>query len=123
MTNNQIPVTYITGQPQRVASDDPYLFLLDQSKITLIDPLQEAKSLKTAFLNSQILPEEAYKYIGTVADDIIDLSDIYDVRLVQYRDPITKLPKYRLTLKITNSSTKPQDVKGVDVGLNYPTSA
>lgn len=56
-----------------------------------------------------------------IKPDTIDLTDIEGEPIYeQYYDPVSKLVKVKVTLKIRNSSSKKANVKGVDARIYNP---
>ena len=52
--------------------------------------------------------------------DVPELTDIENISYEQYYDPISKLAKYKATIKIRNSSKNPNSVAGVDARIYNP---
>lgn len=52
--------------------------------------------------------------------DAPDLSDIENIEYVKYFDPVSKIEKLKVIIKVRNSSKKKSDVIGVDARIYQP---
>lgn len=58
-----------------------------------------------------------------IKKDIPNISDIELKTMEQYYDPVSKLAKYKIILKVRNSSTNPTNVIAVDARIKDPNGA
>lgn len=133
ITSKRIPDTSIVGAgPTVIYDDDPDLFLYDLSKI-IVKKRNVSSALnyiaQPPIINSGILGSTSQASIMGIQNtlqnlveqlDIVDLTDIENISYEQYYDQVSKLVKYKVTLKIRNSSTKKNNVSGVDARVYNP---
>lgn len=55
--------------------------------------------------------------------DTPDLSDIENIEYIKYFDPVSKIEKLKVIIKIRNSSKRKKDVAGVDARIYQPRGA
>jgi len=55
--------------------------------------------------------------------DAPSLSDIEDIDYIKYFDPVSKIEKLKVVIKIRNSSSRKSDVVGVDARVYQPRGA
>lgn len=134
MSTKRVPEqNLVQTKPWIIDENDPILQFVDRSKVVIrksdgttfdkylgTSPISgdasglsaAAKALaNTGFLNDSA-PEKP---------DTIDLTDIEgDPIYEQYYDPVSKLVKIKVTLKIRNSSLRKANVKGVDARIYNP---
>jgi hypothetical protein len=127
----RIPDTAIVGTgPIVIYDDDPDLFLYDLSKIVV--KKRNATSNQNYIAqppgNGGTPPPGGTFPPGVIPPpggtpppveplpplDIVDLTDIENISYDQYYDPTSKLVKYKAVIKIRNSSSKKNNVSGVD---------
>ena len=122
----------VQTKPWIVDENDPILQFIDRSKVVI------RKSDGTTYDKYLAMPPivgegsglssaaaRAAAMNGEVAElpkvDTIDMTDIEGTPTYeQYYDPVSKLVKYKVTLKIRNSSSKSANVKGVDARIYNP---
>lgn len=124
----RIPDTAIVGTgPIVIYDDDPDLFLYDLSKIVV--KKRNATSNQNYIAqppSSGGTPVPGIPAPGIPAPgitpppeplpplDIVDLTDIEKISYDQYYDSASKLVKYKVVIRIRNSSSKKNNVSGVD---------
>jgi hypothetical protein len=121
----------VQTKPLVVDENDPALQFLDRSKVVIrksdgttydkylsAPPIVGAGSASVAAGVQGIITGQG----GTIIKvDTIDMTDIEGIPTYeQYYDPVSKLVKYKVTLKIRNSSSKSANVKGVDARIYNP---
>ena len=124
----RIPDTAIVGTgPIVIYDDDPDLFLYDLSKIVV--KKRNATSNQNYIAqppSSGGTPVPGIPAPGIPAPgitpppeplpplDIVDLTDIEKISYDQYYDSASKLVKYKVVIRIRNSSSKKNNERGVD---------
>jgi hypothetical protein len=121
----------VQTKPLVVDENDPALQFLDRSKVVIrksdgttydkylsAPPIVGAGSGSVAAGVQGLVAGQG----GTVIKvDTIDMTDIEGIPTYeQYYDPVSKLVKYKVILKIRNSSSKNANVKGVDARIYNP---
>ena len=134
VTDKRIPDSSIVGAgPTVIYDDDPDLFLYDLSKIVIkkrgasstanyiASPPSSSGGILAQFANqaSVISSERSFENLVEKIDTI-DLTDIENIAYEQYYDQVSKLVKYKVILKIRNSSSKKNNVSGVDARIYNP---
>ena len=56
-------------------------------------------------------------------EDVPQLSDIEDIQYIKYFDPVSKIEKLKVVIKIRNASKNKKDVDGVDARIYQPRGA
>lgn len=135
VTSKRIPDTAIVGAgPTVIYDDDPDLFLYDLSKIVL--KKRNATSNQNYIAQppgagtplpggtpppGAPLPPPAPNPVDPLPPlDIVDLTDIESILYDQYYDQTSKLVKCKVVIKIRNSSSKKNNVSGVDARVYNP---
>ena len=78
-------------------------------------------SASASDINSLLASSGKVSTTVPIKPDTIDLTDIEgDPVYEQYYDPVSKLVKYKVTLKIRNSSVNKTNVQGVDARIYNP---
>ena len=123
----------VQTKPWIVDENDPILQFIDRSKVVIrkSDGTTYDKYLATPPIvgegSGRATTAAASNSSGELAAadlpkvDTIDMTDIEGVPTYeQYYDPVSKLVKYKVILKIRNSSSKKTNVKGVDARIYNP---
>ena len=124
----------VQTKPWVVDENDPILQFIDKSKVVIrkadgttydkylsAPPLIGEESVSSATAKAK--EAEAPVTVESALDktDTVDMTDIEGVPIYeQYYDSVSKLVKYKVTLKIRNSSSKSANVKGVDARIYSP---
>jgi len=134
ITDKRIPDAAVVGTgPTVIYDDDPDIFLYDLSKVVIkkrgaastanyiASPPISSGGVLAQFANqaSVIAPEQSFEN-AIEKVDTIDLTDIENITYEQYYDQVSKLVKYKVILKIRNSSSKKNNVSGVDARIYNP---
>jgi hypothetical protein len=138
MPNRRIKSKRITGAaivesgPIVVFDDDPDLFLYDLNKITVKKrnftstenaiaqpPVANAGTLGAVSQSSNAGIQNTLQNLVEQLD-VVDLTDIENIEYYQYYDQVSKLVKYKVVIKIRNSSSKKNNVSGVDARVYNP---
>ena len=123
----------VQSKPWIIDENDPILQFVDRSKVVIrksdgttydkylaappiigegSSGLSAAQTVANAALLNEVIP---------IKPDTIDLTDIEGEPIYeQYYDSVSKLVKFKVTLKIRNSSSKKTNVKGVDARIYNP---
>ena len=127
VTAKRIPDTSIVGAgPTVIYDDDPDLFLYDLNKI--IVKKRNFTSVENYIAQPPLVNSGTLGSISQIANaateinlqnlveqlDLVDLTDIENVSYEQYYDQVSKLVKYKVVIRIRNSSSKKNNVSGVD---------
>jgi hypothetical protein len=129
----RIPDAAIVGSgPTVIYDDDPDLFLYDLSK-TIVKKRNftstENYIAQPSLINSGILGSTSQIANAAIETnlqnlveqlDIVDLTDIENISYEQYYDQVSKLVKYKVVIKVRNSSFKKNNVSGVDARVYNP---
>jgi hypothetical protein len=133
VTAKRIPDTSIVGAgPTVIYDDDPDLFLYDLSKI--IVKKRNFTSVENYIAQPPLVNSGTLGSISQIANaateinlqnlveqlDLVDLTDIENVSYEQYYDQVSKLVKYKVVIKVRNSSSKKNNVSGVDARVYNP---
>lgn len=81
------------------------------------DFLNTTKS--SPFASVTVASPEEFSFEG-LEKDAPDLSDIENIDYVNYFDPVSKIEKLKVIIKIRNSSNRKSDVVGVDARVYQP---
>lgn len=124
----------VQTKPWIVDENDPILQFIDRSKVIIrktdgttydkylsAPPILRGDSVAASLAASKtnqpaVSIESVLEKLDTVDMTDIEGSPIYE----QYYDSVSKLVKYKVTLKIRNSSSKNTNVKGVDARIYSP---
>ena len=112
---NKIPETRIVG-PSRFRS--PTEVIQSDSLFVRGNPYVPAEDLTLDDDGTVIAPPP--KVISGSQEekpDVPDLSDIESVTKTKYFDPVTKVEKVKIVIKVRNSSRNKKDVSGVDARI------
>lgn len=124
MAKNKIPSGYITkGSTPVIAEGDEALLFLNPNEVLIEGQADLNKYLKTSPYGSGSYGSENWGNIGGESSDAPSLSDILSVTKTPYYDAVTKLPKFKVVIKIRNSSSNPIGVAGVDARIHNPTNS
>ena len=133
VTAKRIPDTSIVGAgPTVIYDDDPDLFLYDLNKI--IVKKRNFTSVENYIAQPPLVNSGTLGSISQIANaateinlqnlveqlDLVDLTDIENVSYEQYYDQVSKLVKYKVVIKVRNSSSKKNNVSGVDARVYNP---
>jgi hypothetical protein len=124
-----------SGKPVRPAGHKD-LFWYDPSKPIVIGEESEYRATGvrsiTGSLSGSLLsgaqspkgPGSAGVIAGVVeSSDVPNLSDIEKIEYIKYFDPVTKVEKAKVVIKIRNSSKNKSNVVGVDARIYQPRGA
>jgi len=121
----RIPKSSIVSTNKRVLpAGHPDLVWYDPSEVIVVG--EESEYLATGSKVSTLLsgsllskPKETEISTGELAD-VPALSDIEDVDIIKYFDPVSKIEKAKAVIKIRNSSKNKDKISGVDARLYQP---
>lgn len=124
----------VQSKPWVIDENDPILQFVDRSKVIIrksdgttydkylaTPPIVGESSGRSVVAAAAVASASETNEVLLVKPDTIDLTDIEGEPVYeQYYDPVSKLVKYKVTLKIRNSSSKQANVKGVDARIYNP---
>lgn len=102
---------------------DPLIAQMNPNKVIIVDGEKYyslVKSYSNEFPYAYEVIEEVdaeYKDPDVSQKDTVDLSDIEDVTFTKYFDPVSKIEKARVAIKIRNSSSRKKEVIAVDARI------
>ncbi len=107
------------------------LIWLDPSQVIIVGEESEYRATgsripfaSSLFSGSHDSPVKAKVIAGnrvvTESSDVPQLSDIENVEYTKYFDPVSKIEKAKVVIKIRNSSKNKENVAGVDARLYQP---
>ncbi len=106
----------------------PDLVWYDPSEVIIIGEDSEYKVSGTGvstFLSGSLTSGSPISGSGVLSEsaDVPQLSDIEDIQYVKYFDPVSKIEKLKVIIKIRNASKNKNDVAGVDARVYQPRGA
>lgn len=103
------------------------LIWLDPSQVIIVGEESEYRATgsripfaSSLFSGSHDFPAKAKAVVVTESSDVPELSDIENVEYTKYFDPVSKIEKAKVIIKIRNSSKNKNNVAGVDARIYQP---
>ncbi len=125
----RVPKSSIVSTTKRVLpAGHPDLVWYDPNEVIIVGEESEYKVSGTgvsSFLSGSLTsgsPRAESEVISESAD-VPQLSDIEDIQYVKYFDPVSKIEKLKVIIKIRNASKNKKDVDGVDARVYQPRGA
>jgi hypothetical protein len=125
----RVPKSSIVSTTKRVLpAGHPDLVWYDPNEVIVVGEKSEYKVSGTgvsSFLSGSLTsgsPRAESEVISESAD-VPQLSDIEDIQYVKYFDPVSKIEKLKVIIKIRNASKNKKDVDGVDARVYQPRGA
>lgn len=122
--NSKISADKIVASPTIILPEGhPDIPKFNPNKIIVV-PKGSTTSIKQAAPYLKI--SEQSSILGNLEGnqkDAPDLSDIENVEYVKYFDPVSKIEKLKVIVKVRNSSSNSEDVIGVDARIYQPRGA
>ncbi len=131
MTKRVSKSSIVSTTKRVLPAGHPDLVWYDPNEVIVVGEDSEYKvsgtgiSPSSAFLNGSLISgsrtaDPKVKDPEKEPSDVPELSDIEDVQYVPYFDPVSKIEKLKIIIKIRNSSKNKNNVAGVDARIYQP---
>jgi hypothetical protein len=124
---NRVPEQSIVSNPKIVLPEGhPDTIWLNPSAIIIekSSPIQINKYLTRPFASLiQVSLNEGGGEVVKEEEDLFDVPDLTDIELfssTKYYDPVTKVEKAKIVIKVTNTSKDKTNIEGVDARVYNP---
>jgi hypothetical protein len=125
-----IKAAIVSGAPTAISTDDEFISFLDPSKFLIKEGGQiqynrfapgspfSASSGSVVFTGG--VPIQKAEVVVIELPDVPNLTDIELFSSTKYYDPVTKVEKAKLVIKVINTSKDKLNIEGVDARVYNP---
>jgi hypothetical protein len=123
-----IKAAIVSGAPTVISTDDEFISFLDPSKFLIkeggqIQYNRFAPGSPFATSTGSVTIPVGNTTDGVVVIELPDVPNLTDIELfssTKYYDPVTKVEKAKIVIKVTNTSKDKLNIEGVDARVYNP---